>query len=65
MAITKKEILVKTDKDGNVSIEAFGFADGECKKATKEIENALGVVSSRKMKDPHVEETVGKTVKVK
>ncbi len=65
MAITKKEIVVKTDKDGNVSIEAFGFSDGECKKATKEIEEAVGGVQSRKMKDPHVEEKVGKTVKVK
>lgn len=63
MAITKKEIIVKPDADGNISIEAFGYTDGECKKATKEIEEAIGEVNSRKMKTHEEVVEVGKKVK--
>jgi len=42
------EIVVATD--GGIQIEAVGFNGKGCEAATKAIEEALGVVSSRKKK---------------
>jgi len=42
--------IVITFHKGQSSIEAFGFTGGECLKATKSIEEALGKVDKRTMK---------------
>jgi hypothetical protein len=47
---TEKKIVFSAEKDGSTSIEAFGFADGTCLKATQSIEEALGKVSAREKK---------------
>lgn len=47
---TKKEIIVTIDKNGETKIEAKGFQNRECLRATKPFEEALGKVSDRKMK---------------
>jgi Protein of unknown function (DUF2997) len=44
-----KKIVITFHK-GQSSIEAFGFTGGECLKATKSIEEALGKVDKRTMK---------------
>lgn len=47
-----KEISIEViiDSKGNVKTEAKGFVGGECLKATKNLEEALGKVENRKMK---------------
>lgn len=49
--MSKKEIEITIDEQGGTSLEAFGFSDGACKAATKEIEEELGTIQKRKMKD--------------
>jgi len=46
----KKQIDVTIMPDGSLKIEAKGFQNKECLKATKELEESLGSVTSRKMK---------------
>lgn len=53
--MSRKEIEITIDEEGNGSIEAFGFTDGSCKAATKELEEAFGTVQKRKMKDHKVD----------
>lgn len=45
-----KKIVITFDNAGGSSIEAFGFSGGECLKATKSIEEALGKAGPRTMK---------------
>ena len=45
-----KKIVITFDEQGGSSIEAFGFTGGECLKATKSIEEALGKAGKRTMK---------------
>jgi hypothetical protein len=45
-----KEIVVTIDQNGDTKIEAFGFTGGDCLRATKSIEEALGKVGKRTMK---------------
>jgi hypothetical protein len=45
-----KKLVITFETDGNNTIEAFGFTGGECLKATKSLEEALGKVGSRTMK---------------
>lgn len=45
-----KKIVIVFDKKGQSTIEAFGFSGGECLKATKDIEEAIGKAEGRKMK---------------
>jgi len=44
---TKKDIIFKINEDGEVTIEVSGAPGSDCTALTKEIEEALGVVSSR------------------
>jgi len=46
----KKVIEVTIDKNGETKIEAKGFQNRDCLRATKPFEEALGKVSDRKMK---------------
>jgi hypothetical protein len=45
-----KKIVVTFEPNGDTSVEAFGFSGGDCLKATKSIEDALGKVEGRVMK---------------
>lgn len=45
-----KTITITVDTDGSVEIDAQGFSGSECKDATKQIEDALGVKTSEKKK---------------
>lgn len=60
---TEKMITVDVDKKGGTKIEAHGFEDNTCLKATKSLEEALGAVADQKLKDeglksPDLTETV-------
>lgn len=44
---SRKQIDFTIDEEGNVSIQVKGVAGAECEKLTREIEEALGVVSDR------------------
>ena len=44
---TRKQIDFTIDDEGNVSIEVKGVAGADCEKLTREIEEALGIVSER------------------
>ena len=41
--MTSKHVIVEIDLDGNIVVDAIGFKGAECEKATKAIEEALGV----------------------
>lgn len=43
----KQELEISIGPDGNVQIEVKGVKGGNCTDITKEIEEALGVVSAR------------------
>lgn len=45
-----RTIEVTIDPEGIVSVEATGFRGNACEKATKEIEEALGLQKGRKKK---------------
>ena len=47
-----KEIIINISPEGGASVDAIGFAGRGCTQATKDFEDALGVVStSRKKKE--------------
>lgn len=46
----ERMITVDVDKKGGTKIEAHGFEDNTCLKATKSIEEALGAVEDRSTK---------------
>lgn len=46
---TKKDIFFTIDENGEVKIEVKGAPGEDCMKLTKEIEEALGLVSDRQM----------------
>jgi len=48
----KKEIIVTIGTKGEMKIEAKGFKNRECLRATQPFEEALGKVADRKMKLP-------------
>lgn len=43
----RREIQFSIDDEGNVSIEVKGVAGGDCERITREIEEALGIVTNR------------------
>ena len=44
---SRKQIEFTIDEEGNVSILVKGVAGAECEKLTREIEEALGIVTER------------------
>lgn len=46
-----KTIEVDVSPQGDVKIEATGFVGGACLAATREIEEAIGKIEKRKMKE--------------
>lgn len=56
MALSEKTIIIDIDKKGGSRIEAFGFENDACLKATKSVEEALGIVQDKNLKpEGHVE----------
>ena len=47
----KKSVEVVIDAEGNTQIEAKGYTDGSCRSATDAIEQALGGITHREVKD--------------
>jgi hypothetical protein len=45
-----KHIIVEVAPDGSITIDSQGFKGAECEKATKFLEESLGVVASNKRK---------------
>ena len=54
----RREIQFNIDDEGNVSIEVKGVDGGDCERLTREIEEALGVVSSRQRTSEFYKEAV-------
>jgi hypothetical protein len=48
-----KTIEVTIDRNGNTKVEAKGYEGGECVKATKSVEEALGKMKKRTLKPEH------------
>jgi hypothetical protein len=61
---TEKKIIVRVDKKGGTKIEAQGFADNTCLKATASLEEALGVVKEKDLKQEAYVEPLGNKVNV-
>ncbi len=57
----RREIQFTIDDNGEVSIQVLGVKGPECERITREIELALGVVSSRQHTSEYYQE-VEKTV---
>jgi len=51
IGIGSKYIEMVFDADGTTKIEAHGFTDGTCRAATKSVEDALGRVQKRTVKN--------------
>lgn len=61
----RREIQFDIDDAGNVSIQVKGVPGGECEKITREIEEALGIVTSReRTSEFYVQTTVDETLTV-
>jgi hypothetical protein len=60
-----KTIEVTIDPEGIVTIEATGFRGNACEKATKEIEEALGLQKGRKKKAEYYSVTTTTQQRVK
>ncbi len=56
----EKYIMLIIEEDGTPSVEAFGYTDGSCIEATKNIEKALGTAGERKIKDDACDVDAGK-----
>ena len=52
-----KQIIIEVSADGSLKIETKGFKGAECEKATKAMEEALGVASDRKKKPEFFQQT--------
>lgn len=62
---SEKMITVDVDKKGNTKIEAHGFSDNTCLKATKSVEEALGVLEKQDLKPEGLKAPdIGQTLKV-
>jgi len=48
MGVTKAEITLEIDNDGNISLGVTGVKGQDCEKLTRELEEALGIVTDRK-----------------
>ena len=48
MGVSKAEITLEIDDDGNIRLEVSGVKGKDCEALTADLEAALGVVSERK-----------------
>lgn len=58
----RREIQFTIDDNGEVSIQVIGVKGAECERITREIELALGVVSSRQHTSEYYQEVEKTTV---
>lgn len=56
----QKQVIINIDPDGNCSIEGEGFVGPECGQFLSEIEEALGIVVSRKEKPEYHQRSITK-----
>ena len=54
----KRSIEVIVQPDGQIAIEAMGFAGADCEKATAFLEQALGVTQTRRRKPEYHKRTL-------
>jgi hypothetical protein len=52
----KRTIEVTVDPVGGIKIDAINFAGADCEKATKYLEEALGVVSEKQKKPEYYQQ---------
>jgi hypothetical protein len=65
MGKTQQTIEVTVDEDGSMKVEASGFTGSACLKATKTLEEAIGLTSKRTMKsEAHKGITIADKTKV-
>lgn len=50
-----EEIIIDIDESGNVQVEGKGIVGEDCVKLTKDIEEALGEVTGRKLKPEYLQ----------
>lgn len=54
-----RKVIIEVDTGGNPSIQTFGFKGAECKRATKSLQDELGVtVSDQDTAEMHMPELV-------
>jgi len=53
-----KQIEARFLPDGTIEIEAHGYSGPECEKATRALEEALGVVTKKTLKPDHARRSV-------
>lgn len=53
-----EQIEIQVDRDGNVTVHVEGVKGDECLRITKELEEALGVVTDRSYSAEYFEEQV-------
>lgn len=58
-----KEIIITVKPDGSTVIEAAGYTGRDCLKATKPFEDALGVITQRKLKPVMLQDSEENEVK--
>jgi len=59
----RREIQFSIDEEGNVSLQVKGAEGGECEALTRDIEEALGVVSSReRTSEFYIESSTDETI---
>lgn len=46
-----QSLTIDIDEEGNVTIDAAGFTGGACRTATEALEEALGTVKNRELKE--------------
>jgi hypothetical protein len=49
----KRSIEVTVSTTGEIAIDAIGFQGADCERATRYLEEALGIVGERKKKPEH------------
>jgi hypothetical protein len=53
-----QELEISIDKEGRVQVQVRGAKGDECLAVTKDLENAIGIVSERTLKPEYYERTV-------
>lgn len=61
----KQELEISIEEDGSVVINVIGAKGKKCLDLTKELEESLGLVSSRETKPSFYEEEINSSVTVK
>ncbi len=54
-----KQVIIEVSPTGEIKLEAKNFKGADCEKATKALEEALGVAGPRKKKPEWFQQTTG------